>query len=85
MYLDFLKHKRPTGKKTLFAAPNYPGMPPIQVIDIDHLGAFETCTPKNRHLLAGQGFIEMHVFSYNMQKYAFQFYTQNIVLFIKIG
>jgi len=51
MCLECLTHKRPSGKRQGLLHPIPPGRRPFQVINVDHLGPFETSPQLNRYLL----------------------------------
>lgn len=52
MCINCFMHKRPAGKQPGFLHPIPPGKRPFQIVHVDHLGPFETSTPKNKYLSA---------------------------------
>lgn len=51
MYLDCLVHKVPAGKNPGYLHPIPTGRRPFEVVQIDHLGSFETSATGNKYLL----------------------------------
>ncbi|KAF0715916.1 Uncharacterized protein FWK35_00034425 [Aphis craccivora] len=50
MYMDYLVHKTPAGKKPGYLHPIPAGRRPFEVVHVDHLGPFETSAAENRYL-----------------------------------